>query len=404
MLDNCEHLLDAVAALVERRCERACPERRGAGDEPRGLGIAGERILAVRVARRPRRGRALDAVARQRRGALFVERAQAVKADFALDDGERRAVAQICRRLDGIPLAIELAAARVPMMTPAELAARLDQRFRLLTGGQRGAVERHQTLRAAIDWSYDLLDERRAAVARPAAVFAGGCTLEAAEAVSAGGADRATDVFELLAGLVARSLVQADAAAPRRATGCSRPSASTREEHLDDAGETESVRAAHARWCAGFVEDLVRGPHAGERYLDAGASEADNVRAGCAWAVEVQDVETLLRFFSFRGGIWPRAVDVSYTVQEAAPRALEVPGVADDPRHPLVLVEAAFYAAHRGQLADMARYRAVLESCEPPLDAEVGVVHRVRPHADRRRRGACRPVDRACEAWGGAAT
>src|SRR5262249_29385038 len=141
---------------------------------------------------------------------LFVARAEAVRSGFALEPGNAGAVAQICQRLDGVPLAIELAAARVGMLSPTELARRLDQRFRVLTGGERGAVQRHQTLRAAIDWSYDLLDDHERRLLDRLSVFLGGFTLEAAEVVTAGDGIESPEVFELLAGLVARSLVVAD--------------------------------------------------------------------------------------------------------------------------------------------------------------------------------------------------
>ena len=158
---------------------------------------------------------------------LFVERARAVKADFVLDAANAEAVAQVCRRLDGVPLAIELAAARVAAMNPGELARRLDRRFRLLAGGERGAIERHQTLRATIDWSYDLLSRAEQRLLDRLWVFAGGCTLDAAEAVCAGDPIDADDVFELVADLVARSLVVADDRASTPVTGCWRPSANT---------------------------------------------------------------------------------------------------------------------------------------------------------------------------------
>src|SRR4029453_14626655 len=178
---------------------------------------------------------------------------------FAVDEHNAAAVAEVCGRLDGVPLAIELAAARTGMLTPGELAQRLDQRFRLLTGSERGAAERHQTLRAAIDWSYELLDEPERGGLDRLSVFAGGFSLDAAEAVTSGGVVDRGDVFELLAGLVARSLVQADAAGSETRYRLLETVRQYAQEHLDDSGETDSMRAAHASWGAESVAELMAG-------------------------------------------------------------------------------------------------------------------------------------------------
>jgi predicted ATPase/class 3 adenylate cyclase len=370
VLDNCEHLLRPVSALVGT-IVRDYPGVRVLATSREGLGLPGERILAVGSLSLPDPSEAIDDVAASDAVRLFVERAQAVRAGFAVDESNAAAVAEVCRRLDGVPLAIELAAARVAMLTPTELAHRLDQRFRLLTGSERGVTERHQTLRAAIDWSYDLLDEAERQVLDRLSVFAGSFSLDAAEAVTAGGVVDGADVFELLAGLVARSLVQADTAGSETRYRLLETVRQYAQEHLDDAGETESVRAAHARWCAAYLEDLVARSRTArlEHARDSGASDADNVRAALAWAIEVGDVDTLLRFFTLHG-VWAVAVEVTYAVQETAARVVDIPGVDDDPRFPLVLAEAAYYAAQRGQLGDMARYREALESCEAPLGAD----------------------------------
>ena len=180
VLDNCEHLLRVVADLVGS-VMRGCPDVRMLATSREGLNVAGEHMLGVPSLGMADEGADLETVAGCDAVVLFVDRARAVRAGFALDDTNVAAVAQVCRRLDGIALAIELAAARVAMLTPNELARRLDQRFRLLAGGQRGVVERHQTLRAAIDWSYDLLSEAEQVLLARLAVFVGGFSLEAAE-------------------------------------------------------------------------------------------------------------------------------------------------------------------------------------------------------------------------------
>ncbi len=208
VLDNCEHLLGAVVELV-RTLEERCAGLVVLSTSREGLGIAGERIVAVQSLGLPRSGDR-DAVLSSDAARLLVERAVAVKSDFELTDANAAAVAEVVRRLDGIPLALELAAARIPVLSPAQLAQRLDQRFRVLAGGERGAIERHATLRAAIDWSYDLFaaDEQR--VLARLSVFAGGCSLDAAEAVCSGAGIDDVEVLDLLSALVARSLVVAE--------------------------------------------------------------------------------------------------------------------------------------------------------------------------------------------------
>src|SRR5262249_39646078 len=145
---------------------------------------------------------------------LFVDRAVAADADFALTQTNAAAVADVCRRLDGVPLAIILAAARVTSMSPVELASALDRRFDLLAGGRRRAVKRHQPLRATIDWSYDLLDDAHQKLLARLSVFAGGCAREAAEEICAGAPIDARQVLQLLTDLVDRSLVVAERGEP----------------------------------------------------------------------------------------------------------------------------------------------------------------------------------------------
>jgi predicted ATPase/class 3 adenylate cyclase len=209
VLDNCEHLLDGAAQMVEA-LERACPGVRLLATSREGLGVSGERIMALRSLALPSEGLSAGAAAEIDAVRLFVERVAATRDDFTVTADNVDAIVQICRRLDGIPLAIELAAARVRMMNPAEIASRLDERFRLLTGGGRTTVERHQTLRQAVDWSYDLLDGRERDLVKRLGVFAGGFTLDAAEVVAAEDLLDAFDVLDGLGQLVDKSLVVAD--------------------------------------------------------------------------------------------------------------------------------------------------------------------------------------------------
>ncbi len=210
ILDNCEHVLartrDVAAAIVQ-----ACPHVRILSTSRAALLVAGERTYQLPSLAVPppaldstRDASPYDAVA------LFVDRARAVDAGFRLTDENASDVAEICRRLDGIPLALELAAARVRMLAPRQIAQRLDQRFRLLTGGDPRALPRHQTMTALIDWSYDLLSPREQLFFESLAVFAGGCTLEAATAVCAIEAEDEVDAIDLIASLVTKSLLLAE--------------------------------------------------------------------------------------------------------------------------------------------------------------------------------------------------
>ena len=177
VVDNCEHVLGSVARLVSA-IERKCPGIVVLATSREGLAIDGEQILALPPLEAGRPGEDIERLIHADAISLFVERARQVKADFALNDNNSRAVVDICQRLDGVPLAIELAAARVMALSPAELLRRLDRRFQVLSGGRRSAIERHATLRAAIDWSYDLLDSAEQRLLARLAVFSGGCTLE----------------------------------------------------------------------------------------------------------------------------------------------------------------------------------------------------------------------------------
>lgn len=211
ILDNCEHLLEACAALTERLLE-SCPHLRILATSREPLGILGESIYRIPSLSIPAEGvppstdefRSIEAVA------LFVVRAKGVRPDFALTSDNAEAIGQICRRLDGIPLALELAAARVKVVSVEEIARRLDDRFHLLTGGSKTALPRHQTLRALIDWSYDHLTEPEQLLLRSLSVFVGGWTLDAAENVCSSDSMERWEVLDLLSHLVDKSLVDVD--------------------------------------------------------------------------------------------------------------------------------------------------------------------------------------------------
>src|SRR4051794_13935826 len=209
VLDNCEHLIDAVARQVTTIGQR-CAGVSVLATSREGLALAGERIVAVPSLGVPADDSDITALVGTEAVQLFSDRARAAKNEFALTDRNASALGVLCRRLDGIPLAIELAAARVRSLSPEDLVARLDQRFKLLTRGSRAALERHQTLRSTIDWSYDLLEPTERRAPDRLSVFAGGCNLAAAEAVLAGDDLDELDVVDLLGQLVDKSLVIAD--------------------------------------------------------------------------------------------------------------------------------------------------------------------------------------------------
>jgi hypothetical protein len=323
------------------------------------LAVAGERIIAVPSLAAPSPDALLDAVAASAAVRLFVDRAAAADGRFALTADNAAAVATVCRRLDGIPLAIELAAARAPTMSPAELVSRLDRRFRVLAGGRRGAVERHQTLRAAIDWSYELLTVAQQALLARLSVFAGGCTLDAAEAVCNGGPVDADDVLDLMAGLVARSLVVADHDGAVTRYRLLETIRQYGEERLGPE-EADALRARHAEYYAQLSEAC----HAqfsstfdwdGIRRL---REEIENLVAAMNWAVDTDNADVGLRVGSkVHTGLFGLAVAIP------AEPALALSGASEHPLYPEALVKAAIEAAQR------ADHPLVEERCAQALDA-----------------------------------
>jgi predicted ATPase/DNA-binding SARP family transcriptional activator len=268
VLDNCEHLVAAAAELARALLGR-CPQLRILATSREPLGVAGERVWPV------------PPIAPDDAVRLFAERATAVDPAFALNGGNAEAVAEICRRLDGIPLAIELAAARVRVLTPAQIAARLEDRFAILTGGARTAVPRHRTLRAAIDWSFALLSEQEQALLARLSVFAGSFALDAAETVC--DAD-----LDLLGGLVDKSLVvtkSRHAAVRYQLLDTIRQYAA---ERLDAMGEADAVRRRHALAYLALAREVAVDPTSAGvmARLERLDDEHDNVRAALAWSLE----------------------------------------------------------------------------------------------------------------------
>jgi len=339
VLDNCEHLLRPVASLVTR-IEGACPGVKVLATSREGLNVRGEQILVVPSLGVPDEGAGLEGLATCEAVQLFIDRARAVKADFALDLSNAPGVAQVCTRLDGVPLAIELAAARIGAMTPSELARRLDRRFRLLTGGDRVAIERHQTLRATIDWSYELLSDPERQLLIRLSVLAGGFTLEAAEAVCAGQLIEVDDVLDLLATLVARSLVVATPTGAETRYRLLETIRQYGEERLAEAGETDPLRARHADYYiefAGGIHRAMYGPKQLE-VLARLAQEHDNLLAAMAFALDTQDVD---RAMGLLCALPLSRAQVDNPVDFEPAAVLALPGAAEHPGSARALLESA---------------------------------------------------------------
>ncbi|MET8838053.1 BTAD domain-containing putative transcriptional regulator [Micromonospora sp. NPDC004540] len=286
VVDNCEHVIDEAAELVEQLVA-ACPAVTVLTTSREALAVPGETQLAVAPLGVPDGPAGLAQLGDSPAVALFVDRARAVRPGFVLDESTAPVVADICRQLDGMPLAIELAAARVKALPPGEIAARLHDRFALLTAGARTSEARHRTLRATLDWSHDLLSEAERRLLRRLAVFRGGWDLAAAEQVCAFGGLAADEVLDLLFRLVDRSLV-----VPDPTTGRFRLLVTIREyaaARLAEAGETEAARDRHLTHFTELAERY--GPHA-RSDADAWArltEEHDNFRAAIDRCLDRRD-------------------------------------------------------------------------------------------------------------------
>ncbi|HXY92985.1 MAG TPA: adenylate/guanylate cyclase domain-containing protein [Acidimicrobiia bacterium] len=348
ILDNCEHLLDTAAELAERILQ-SCPGVRILATSREGLAVAGEQVRPLRSLS------ALDAEQ------LLAERARAVAPQFAVTAGNEAAVGEICRRLDGIPLAIELAAARLEAMSPVEIAQLLDERFRLLTGGRRTAVERHQTLRATVDWSYSLLDETDRTVYERLGVFAGSFDGSAAAAVVSGDGAEDWDVRETLGRLVRRSMLVAEP----RDTGATRYSMletlrQYARERLDDSGVGDRWRRRHAEHYANLAGEFGPGLRGADE-LSVRArvrEELDNLRAAVNWALdcnERDDIECGIAIIAELGNA--ASADVASGIGVWAGRAVPAADGSTPGRRHAVLGAAAYTAMQSG--GDPQRARAL---------------------------------------------
>jgi predicted ATPase/DNA-binding SARP family transcriptional activator len=290
VLDNCEHVIDACAELSSRLLQE-CASLRILATSRQPLGIAGERSRAVPPLSLPARGAVrIEDAAEAEAVQLFAQRAADVVPGFTLTAANLDAVVRICRRVDGLPLAIELAAARVKLLPPEQLVRRLDDVFSILTTGARTTLPRHRTLRALLDWSYDLLEPQEQRLLRRLSVFAGGFTLDAAESVPAMDDIAASDVLDLLASLVDRSLV-----VMRERAGDARYAlletvqqyAHARALAEDDDAARLRLGERHARYYVALAADAAEQLHGAEQLPALGRLDAehDNLRAALGWSV-----------------------------------------------------------------------------------------------------------------------
>ncbi len=358
VFDNCEHVRDAAADLVEAILGHSSAVRVLATSRE-GLGVEDERVWLVP---------SLDVRAgvESAAAALFVDRAASVAARFSVADAdEAAAVVEICRRLDGIPLAIELAASRMASMTAADVRDRLDHRFRLLVGTRRG-LERHQTLRHAVAWSYDLLSDAEKALLARCSVFTGGFDLESACAVS--GSDDEFATLDLLDALVRKSLLVAGRSSGRARYSMLETVRQFAEERLAETNDAGAVRTEHARYFAARERDILalwNSPRHGEAYTWF-TTELANLRTAFRWAAEHGDLDTaapIATFATLLGVMIENFEPVAWAI-ELIPRAR----AADHPRltslyvmathcWPLGRIEEACRYADEGQkLVSQGRY------------------------------------------------
>lgn len=313
VLDNCEHLIEACAAMVDKLL-RDCPAVTVLGTSREALGVAGERAWLLLPLTLPEQGLSSDArdILHSEAARLFIERAADTLPGYQPGEAEAPAIGQICLSLGGIPLAIELAAARMNLLSAQEIAGRLDRRFSLLTGGRRTTLPRHQTLRAAIEWSYDLLGESEQVLFRRLTIIAGSFTLEAAEAMCANKDIRGDDVLALLGRLVDKSLLNVELAQLDSDLGTRYRFFETISNFgrikLDEAEETRWMRDRHADYYVSLVEAAEPELHLQNQnhWFKLLKAENDNLRAVVEWSTASDQAESALRLVGALCWFWFR--------------------------------------------------------------------------------------------------
>jgi len=307
VFDNCEHLIEGVAVLADELL-RSCPGVRLLATSREPLGVSGETVWtlppmpvpSVDLEPDPDRLGGIESMS------LFIDRARLADQEFSLSADNADACAEICRRLDGVPLAIELAAARVSALSPPQIAERLDDRFALLTKGTRTALPRQQTLRAAIDWSYELLTPEEQRLFRCLSVFRGGFTLDAVQALWSDGDKSDQDALELLTHLVDKSLVLITSRAETRRFGLLGTIRQYAWERLESAGEKDAALAKHRQWFTSWAKEQGRLLTTPDQLaaLDALEADHDNLRAILERSMASGDVEPALRIAADISFFW----------------------------------------------------------------------------------------------------
>ena len=375
VLDNCEHLAGATASLTENLLA-ACPALTVLATSREALGVEGEVNWQVPPLSLPKAGPGsgltASALAASDAVKLFEQRAQLVRPSFKVTDENAAQVASICQRLDGLPLAIELAAARMRILSSAQLAERLDDIFALLVGGARSAPPRHQALRATLDWSHDMLDAEERVAFRRLAIFGGGFTIEAAERVAAGGDLKPASMLELLTRLADKSLLRVE-----HARGDSRyhllvTIRDYARDRLAEAGEADTMRQAHLAYFTELAEAaavvLAGGGEAGgnglELELDRLDTELPNLRKAFESATESGDAEAALRIagpldrYAYLRGRYHEIrqwMDVAVTSYPDAPAGLRAKALLGSGR--LALLQCDYAPAVRRLEAALRLYR-----------------------------------------------
>lgn len=357
IVDNCEHLINDVAAFVDTLL-RSCPDVHVLTTSREGLGVTGEALWRV-----PSLSVDGDAAAVE----LFAERARLVLPTFTVNDHNLQSVGDICARLDGIPLAIELATARLKMLSVKQIAEHLGDRFRLLTGGSRVAVERQRTLRAMMDWSHDLLSHEEQVLLRRLAVFSDGFNYEAAERVCSGRTVEPLDVLDIIGHLVEASMVVFESD-PRPRYQLLETVRQYALDKLFESGESEEIRLAHAdhfRSVSQLINDaLERNDYT---QTDVATEELGNLRAAMTWAIESGRGELALQIAcNLRGYFWGRVM-----YRESIRWITTALAIVDDDVSPLVARGAAYALIDATNIEDSATIDRLRRSVEVLIDSDL---------------------------------
>jgi predicted ATPase/DNA-binding SARP family transcriptional activator len=354
VLDNCEHVVDAAASFTEALLH-ACPRLVVLATSREALGVGSEMAWLVPPLASP------EAIE------LFTERARLALPTFCADDATASTITEICRRLDGIPLAIELAAARVRVLTPSQIASRLDDAFRLLTGGSRTSLPRHRTLRATMEWSYALLGAREQVLLRRLSVFAGTFTLEAAESICVGEPLSVEDILDGVAALVDKSLVVMDGGDGMARYRLLETVRQYGLERLVEAGERDSVSRRFALQFLALVESIAPTLVGGQErpgQIERLNAEHDNVRAALNWAVaDARDAELSLRYVGSMYWFW-YAVGQFREARQFADRSLAL----DNTNVTSIIIGRAHLSSALTHLAQ-GEYPSAVRGCDLALES-----------------------------------